>query len=188
VYNQYTNPDILKNLELYLSYLLAYQSEVLAIGEAPGYRGCRLTGIPFTSCAVIRDRKHRIFHTIANEIRLEEVTSETTAKILWDFLNEDMPVPIMWNAFPFHPHQETKPESNRRPNSDEIEEGKIYLRMVHDIYKPSKLCGIGRVGESILKEVFPDKEIVYVRHPSHGGKTDFTQGMKEVLLSERSGA
>ena len=181
VYNQYRNRDILHNLEIYFEYLLDQPSGVLAIGEAPGYRGCRLTGIPFTSGAVINDRKHCMCKTIASQIILEEVVSETTAKILWELLNEDMPVPILWNAFPFHPHQENKPDSNRKPNLEEVDEGSYYLRMVHDIFKPSKICGIGRVGESILKNWFPNEQVIYIRHPSHGGKKDFIKDMRKVL-------
>ena len=38
-----------KNLELYLSDLASRKPTVLLIGEAPGYQGSRLTGVPFTS-------------------------------------------------------------------------------------------------------------------------------------------
>ena len=37
------------NLSLYLHELLSRQTKILLLGEAPGYQGCRLTGIPFTS-------------------------------------------------------------------------------------------------------------------------------------------
>ena len=38
-----------KNLFLYLQQMAKLNPHVLLVGEAPGYRGCRLTGVPFTS-------------------------------------------------------------------------------------------------------------------------------------------
>jgi len=40
------------------------KSKILIVGEAPGYKGCRITGIPFTSGACIRDRNIDIFVSI----------------------------------------------------------------------------------------------------------------------------
>lgn len=180
VFNQYQDKNILKNLKTYIAYLIQYNPNILLIGEAPGYRGCRLTGIPFTSGDVIRNSKHNIFKEIGSEIVLYQVISENTATILWDFLSMNKSVPILWNAFPFHPHQSGIPESNRKPDSSEIKEGATYLKLIYDLFKPKKLCSLGRVGESILKEVFPEKTITYIRHPSHGGKKDFIKGIQGI--------
>lgn len=180
VFNQYQNNCILNNLKAYITYLQQQNSDILLIGEAPGYRGCRLTGIPFTSGEVIQTSNHTIFKSISNEIVLPQIMSENTATILWDFLGDAKAVPILWNAFPFHPHQGGKPETNRKPNFSEIKEGEIYLRIIYDLFKPRKLCSLGRVGESILRELFPESMISYIRHPSHGGKKDFIQGMNKA--------
>jgi uracil-DNA glycosylase len=153
------------------------------IGEAPGYRGCRLTGIPFTSSDIITTDKHELFKKIGRNLTYSQVVSENTATILWSFLGVNNSAPILWNAFPFHPHQSGKPESNRRPNVSEIREGEIYLKYIYDLFKPKKLCSLGRVGESVLKKLFPNKEITYVRHPSYGGKKDFIEGMKNVYVA-----
>ena len=52
--NQYsyevsTNSIRRHNLLLYLQQMLIFNPQILLVGEAPGYRGCRLTGVPFTS-------------------------------------------------------------------------------------------------------------------------------------------
>jgi len=180
VFNQYQDKDIRNNLRLYFGYLMRNNHDILLIGEAPGYRGCRLTGIPFTSGAVVKNHPHKIFKEIGNEIKLHQVVSENTATILWDFLGHNRRVPILWNAFPFHPHKQDMLESNRKPDVQELEEGKEYLKIVYDIFKPKKLCAVGRVGESTLRELFPNKEIIYVRHPSRGGKQDFINGMLKI--------
>ena len=181
VYNPYGNKDTCNNLKLYFGWLLKHNHHVLMIGEASGYRGCRLTGIPFTSGDIIKNSKHKIFKNIGSKIKLHKVAFENTAAILWEILEVNKPVPILWNAFPFHPHISGVPESNRSPSAVEIEEGKQYLLMVYNLFKPIKLCSIGRIGETILRESFPNKQITYIRHPSHGGKKEFEIGIKAVL-------
>lgn len=58
VFNQYSK-DIRENalrrynLALYLKSMCELKPKVLFAGEAPGYHGCRLTGIPFTSEYII---------------------------------------------------------------------------------------------------------------------------------------
>ncbi|UCG25887.1 MAG: hypothetical protein JSW55_07845, partial [Chloroflexota bacterium] len=49
------------NLRLYLSQIAAAGPALLLVGEAPGYRGCRLTGVPFTSEAILLDERIRPF-------------------------------------------------------------------------------------------------------------------------------
>lgn len=183
VFNQYhKQKDILNNLRLYLTYLLKHKSKVLLIGEAPGYKGCRLTGIPFTSGAIIENSNHKIFKKIRAGIRLSKpAVSEKTATIVWHCLEEYKDIPILWNAFPFHPHKRDDPKSNRKPTKEEIEDGKKYLKMVYALFESKKFCSIGRVGEEILDKVFPNEEISYIRHPSYGGKNEFKQGIARVL-------
>lgn len=183
VFNQYQDEVIRNNLKLYFNYLIQNKHDVLMMGEAPGYRGCRLTGIPFTSGVVIKNAKHKFFKEIGSEIKLHQVVSENTATILWDFLGNDRPVPILWNAFPFHPHERGMLESNRKPDVQELKEGKKYLKIVYDIFKPKKLCSLGRVGEITLRGLFPSEEIIYIRHPSRGGKKSFINGMLKIYDS-----
>ena len=52
-------------------------------------------------------------------------------------------------------------------------EGKYYLEEFINIFKPEVIVSIGRKGEQTLKELFPDKEIKYIGHPSYGGKIIF---------------
>jgi len=183
VFNQYQDKNILNNLKLYFEWLLQNRHNVLLIGEAPGYRGCRLTGIPFTSGAIIKSARHKIFKEIGVQIKLHKVVSENTAAILWEILDESKPIPVLWNAFPFHPFKSGLPESNRKPTSSEIKEGKRYLEIVYEIFKPVKLCSLGRVGEAILDDLFPHEKVIYIRHPSHGGKKEFVRGMQMSIAN-----
>lgn len=54
VYNQYSDdhPESSvrrKNLGIYLRHMANVKPKIMLVGEAPGYRGSRLTGVPFTS-------------------------------------------------------------------------------------------------------------------------------------------
>ena len=54
VYNQYSyehkeNAIRRNNLYIYLQQMRRVNPKIMLLGEAPGYRGCRLTGVPFTS-------------------------------------------------------------------------------------------------------------------------------------------
>lgn len=54
VFNPYSDNDPFgavrrKNLQIYLENMKILKPKVLLVGEAPGYNGCRYSGIPFTS-------------------------------------------------------------------------------------------------------------------------------------------
>lgn len=182
VYNPYLNQDILNNLEIYLNYLYNNKfHKVFLVGEAPGYKGCRITGIPFTSGDIIKRANLKIFNNFQENLVFEKIEKETTAKIVWEYLNEKEYLPILWNSFPFHPFHINNPNSNRAPSYEEVSEGKYYLEELINIFKPEVIASIGRKGEQTLKELFPDKEIKYIRHPSYGGKDDFLKGMNDIL-------
>ncbi len=68
VFNQYSNEKILNNLGLYLDFFFKLNNNILLIGEAPGYNGCRITGIPFTSGSVIQNSNHIIFSNNKDKI------------------------------------------------------------------------------------------------------------------------
>ena len=181
VINQYHDKDVLNNLKLHFDWLLRNNPKVLVVGEAPGYKGCRITGIPFTSGKQIRDSQHKLFLDIGNKIELKETIPERTATIVWNFFGKDRPVPIFWNSFPFHPYKINNPDSNRPPSSREIEIGRGYLEKMVDLFKPVKFYALGRSGERALKAIFPTEDIMYIRHPSFGGQKDFKDGMEQVL-------
>jgi len=103
-----------------------------------------------------------MFEEIGKKIVLEKEVSEATGTIMWKYLGRDKPVPILWNSYPFHPFRRRKPESNRKPTSQEVQEGIVYVKMIYEIFKPQIICSIGRVGEGILKETFPGMDIRYI--------------------------
>ena len=48
-----------RNLEIYLQEMLDRRPRVLLVGEAPGFRGMRITGVPFTNRTIIEGPVNR---------------------------------------------------------------------------------------------------------------------------------
>ncbi len=182
VFNFYQSRRVANNLKHYLEVMISHKGKrILLVGEAPGYKGCKITGIPFTSGEVIRTSRHPILEKVRNSIYLSKVESENTATIVWEYLEKKKSAPLFWNSFPFHPHPKGNPDRNRLPNKKEIKEGISYLASLAEIYQPDIVAGIGHSGECSAKQAFPEKRIKYIRHPSFGGKSDFIDGMNKII-------
>jgi len=164
------------NLTMYLTTMKKINPDILFLGEAPGYKGCGFTGIPFTSEKILyennffRNQEYKYIHKIDN------LESEISATIVWNEL-ENLPFqPLIWNIFPFHPYKSDNKNSNRTPNLDELDEGVQYLKQLLEIFKINKIISIGRKPEQqLLKNGFTYK---YIRHPANGGKHKFVTGLK----------
>lgn len=181
VRNPYDSKQCVRNLRAYLELLCASSySGHLLIGEAPGYKGCALTGIPFTSQRVLASRSHPFLDTLRPSLSITGDVSEATATIVWDYLADCQAVPAMWNIFPFHPHAPGNLQSNRRPTSAEVHGSKRFIQRVFDILTPETVIAVGNTSAAALNQMFPDLDFKSIRHPSFGGKSDFVKGMRQV--------
>ncbi len=183
-FNPYQNKELLQNLEKYLTTLYKqYFDGVMLVAEAPGYSGCAITGIPFTTVKILNDTPHKILN---QNFYKGKVYSDISGQVIWEYFANKEKLPLLWNAFCFHPYQKYKKNTNRKPNIVEMEEGRWYIEELVKIFKPKVIAGIGRVGQQTLKNIYPQKEIKYIRHPSHGGKKEFIDGMN-LLYNSRKG-
>ena len=155
-FNQYASGDRAGLLRDRLTGYLASRrcARVLLVGEAAGYRGARVSGLPFTSERQVSG----------------EGPAEATASIVQQVLREleiadDV---LLWNAVPTHPGSET---SNRRPTRAEVEAG---IGFVHRLAEGRRVLAVGRVAERALRAP-------YVRHPSHGGAKAFRRDVAAAL-------
>ncbi|MBN1589997.1 MAG: uracil-DNA glycosylase [Pirellulales bacterium] len=181
--NPYLSTACVNNLTRYLHSLCKepYSGHLL-IGEAPGYKGCALTGIPFTSQNVLTSSSHPFIVKLRPSLAVTGTTSEATATIVWSYLEGCHAVPAMWNVFPFHPHRKHCRESNRTPTKVETDCGKPFLQRVLDILCPDSVIAVGGTAAKTLARLFPTMKFVTVRHPSYGGKTEFMSGLKKARI------
>ena len=136
--------------------------EFVFVGEAPGYKGCARTGVPFTSD-----------------------DGEMSATILTEAFKKELPdsTPLMWNAFPFHPHEKGNIDSNRKPTAKELEIGKLYMRDFMKLFPSvTYFFAVGRVSEKMLKGLVDERMVEYIRHPAYGGKRECELGVKYGIM------
>jgi hypothetical protein len=125
------------------------------VGEAPGYRGARISGIPFTSERQLTgsgpaEATATIVHRVLAELGIAESA-------------------LLWNVVPTHPGTES---SNRRPTRSEIGSGQRYALA---LTAGRSVVAVGRLAQEVCRGGLP------VRHPSHGGGRAFQAGLVELL-------
>jgi uracil-DNA glycosylase len=123
---------------------------LLLVGEAPGYRGARVSGLPFTSERQLSgtgpaEATATIVHRVLAELGLGDAV-------------------LLWNVVPTHPGTET---SNRAPTAGEVRAGSGFAR---ELARGRTVLAVGRIAAAALG-------VPYVRHPSHGGLADFREGL-----------
>jgi len=116
--NPYRDQDLADNLRVYLNTIIQLEGKrILLVGEALGYKGGKLTGIPFSSGQIFERFDHPFLKQIGPQLKLEKIESENTATITWDYLSEKNTTPLFWNSFPFHPHPKGNKNKNRAPTT-----------------------------------------------------------------------
>jgi uracil-DNA glycosylase len=143
-------------LALRLEHYLDERTDVplLLVGEAAGYRGARISGIPFTSERQLTgtgpaEATATIVHGVLAELELEDDV-------------------LLWNVVPTHPGTAS---SNRAPTRGEVEAGLPFAR---DLARGRRVVAVGRIAEAALAAP-------YVRHPSRGGGAVFRATLRTCL-------
>jgi uracil-DNA glycosylase len=156
-FNQYAGSELLcARLAAYLD--RRGDARYLLVGEAAGYRGARVSGVPFTSERQLSgtgpaEATATIVHRTLAELELEDEV-------------------LLWNVVPTHPHRPGVASSNRRPTAVEVREA---MRFLLELAAGRRTIAVGRLAHSVLGGR-------YVRHPAHGGSARFRASL---LLSIR---
>ena len=154
-YNQYAaSPFLRDRLRAYLE--VRCGAPVVLVGEAAGYRGARVSGLPFTSERQLTgtgpaEATATIVHRVLEQLGVEEEV-------------------LLWNVVPTHPGDST---SNRRPTRGEIEAASPFLA---ELTRGRVPIAVGRLAAAVL-------DAPYVRHPSHGGAAAFEQGLRQAFAT-----
>ncbi|MBM3676576.1 MAG: hypothetical protein FJW96_01635 [Actinobacteria bacterium] len=157
-FNQYaTGPRAALLRERLTAYLKSRGgARILLVGEAAGYRGARVSGLPFTS-----------------ERQLTGAgPAEATATIVQGALRDLGAVDdvLLWNAVPTHPGSAA---SNRSPTAAEVGAGAPFLE---ELAQGRVVIPVGRVAERACG-------LPGIRHPARGGAAAFRDGLAERLRS-----
>ena len=154
-YNQYAQCTL--RCSRLSSYLEARRgAPVVLVGEAAGYRGARISGIPFTSERQLTGSGPA------------EATATIVHRVLARLGVEDEV--LLWNVVPTHPGSET---SNRRPTRAEVEAAAPFL---DELTRGRIAIAVGRLAAAAL-------DAPYVRHPSHGGAAEFEVGLRRSFAT-----
>jgi uracil-DNA glycosylase len=161
------------NLLRYLEWI--GMPRMILIGEAPSHRGGRLTGIPFTSEAIMLRHLGDGFRKATPG---DTLSTEASATMVWATIACIEPRPLLWNAFPFHPFARGNPRSNRAPTAEELRIGAPFLEQLIRMFPIDHVVAIGNLASRSLTALSIAHE--KVRHPSQGGKKKFVDGMARL--------
>jgi uracil-DNA glycosylase len=155
-FNQYeASPELRARLVGYLAE--RGRARFLLVGEAAGYRGARVSGLPFTS-------ERQLTGSGPGE------ASATIVQRVLAELGAELEV-VLWNLVPTHPHLPGRPRSNRRPTREEVEAARPFLDRVA---RGRRVVPIGRLAHAELGGP-------YIRHPAHGGAGEFRAALIQLL-------
>jgi len=98
--------------------------------------------------------------------------------MVWETIRTIEPLPLLWNAFPFHPFHSGDPDSNRAPNAAELATGERFITRLLKLFAFPHVVAIGNHASTSLARMNVEHD--KVRHPSQGGKNLFVEGMRTL--------
>jgi uracil-DNA glycosylase len=99
---------------------------------------------------------------------------------MWEVLAELEFLPLLWSACPWHTHAPGRPMSNRTPTSAEAALGTPFWQSLTELFPIESVVAVGNVAHRSLQRSGLDAP--KIRHPAHGGRAKFKQGLEELLV------
>jgi len=162
---------------------LACDPEFIIIGEAPGFQGCRYSGVAFTSERLLLEGAIPRISALNYRISTRQLPfSEPSATIVWNTLKRlgIAERTILWNALQLHPHRPGELWSNRTPTTVELAYGEPALRILMEAFPLARIVAVGKKAEFLMLSMGITLAAA-VRHPANGGATAFAAGMESLL-------
>jgi uracil-DNA glycosylase family 4 len=151
-FNQYADSPLRRaRLAVYLD--ARRDAPLLLVGEAAGYRGARVSGLPFTSERQLTgygpaEATATIVHRVLERLGLMEEA-------------------LLWNVVPTHPGTAS---SNRLPTRAEVAAAQPFLA---ELARDRRVVAVGRLAAAATGAP-------YARHPSHGGAAAFEADLRAL--------
>lgn len=157
-------------------------AKLILVGEAPGYQGCRYSGVAFTSERLLLEGKIPRMPELQGRLTDRgKPFSEPSATIVWGKLSElgvagDV---ILWNSVQLHPHHPGQPHTNRTPSDEEVLLGLPALNLLRLHYPTATFVAVGNKADDILRAA--GISATKVRHPANGGANKFRDGLEAII-------
>jgi hypothetical protein len=167
-----------RNLVCVLDAAQALGTDTIWCGRDLGYRGGRRTGIALT------DEPHlAVLGKAFGDVAIERATAtapvaERTAQEIWKMIRQLPTPPLLWNAFPFHPHEPDRPMTNRCHNAREARLVQDVLESLLVWFQPRRVIALGNDAHRALQRM--KSVAICVRHPSYGGQSAFIAGISKA--------
>jgi len=160
-----------RNLKELMKSAIEGGASTIWVARDLGYRGGRRTGLALTDEAHLGSLAEVFEADKIQRATKGPLVAERTATIIWRMLARIEEPVMLWNVFPFHPHDLGDPMSNRCHTRAEREAAEPFLEALIEMLKPTKLVAIGRDAASALEG--SSIPIYQARHPSYGGQSEF---------------
>lgn len=171
-----------RNLRGYLGAIEALGTDTIWMGRDLGYRGGRRTGLALT------DERHLEFFSSSypgstpSRATRGPLIAERTAAEIWAVLGLLERPPLLWNVFPFHPHEANDQFSNRRFTARELTTVNDLNHTLIKWLRIRRIICIGQDAATYAAGFGVDMDCI--RHPSYGGVKDFRAGVKRLYGDE----
>lgn len=165
---------------------LSTRARYVLVGEAAGYQGCKVSGIPFTSeRLLLAGDIPRISAPAARLTSRPRPWSEPSATTVWKTLHAQgiAAETVLWNAYPWHPHKPGNLHSNRTPTRAERLAGVAVLERYLALFPGAQVFAVGRNAQASLAEL--GIAATPLRHPSMGGAMEFARQLRAATGGAR---
>jgi hypothetical protein len=173
-------------------------AKLILIAEAPGYQGARFSGIAMTSERALLGRKKSVTpedilgtqsegqrtsspSAARNRTERQRGFNEPTATVVWKELltHRLAKETILWNVFPFHPHEDGNFLSNRTPSDDEVTGLLDVAETLIRLFPERRIIAVGKTAANHLSRI--KTGITQLRHPANGGTPEFRAGFAKAV-------
>ncbi|RJG11713.1 uracil-DNA glycosylase [Massilia cavernae] len=166
------------NLTSYLNTVRDIGVETIWMGRDLGYRGGRRTGLALTDESHLAEFAARYPGSTPKRATRGPLVAERTATEIWAAISALPHPPLLWNVFPFHPHEREDEMTNRRYAAYELQAVDGLNRELVSWLKIRRIVCIGQDAAKYAGSF--GVEVECIRHPSYGGVSDFRSGIERL--------
>lgn len=162
---------------------LSRSPRLVLCGEAPGFQGCRYSGVAFVSERQLLDGLIPGIDRLSGRLTTRDRSfAEPSATIVWKALFKlgIAEESITWNALQMHPHRPGAPWTNRTPTNAELAHGRTALHLLREAFPGLAFVAVGRKSAMLLADAGIEAAAT-IRHPANGGAVEFNAGLASLI-------